>query len=307
MRFAKSMRMLLRSPVKSLVTFILIGAVTFGFSSHIFEYAVATREMARLAEHFKITGTLESSPLPPHEKGFMDALMTQVYDKLKYVKSLAEMNMLDPAGVQEYMRQYGAVPPEAMAAIQTYPHVVATSSRYMGAGISDTYYRMDANEYLYQYSNWFVAQGVVTSTNIVPFTDRADIFSIAFKEFSLLAGNPAWAPWEAANANMLIAFKEPYTSNFSDGRRRILQMAFGTDRRHYAQSIQEGDKLLFLGKAVDPKTKHNLLIGSIFDYWCEELVFITNEPEDYLQTEAFAPFRLAFEMANADNHTFDMV
>lgn len=284
------MRMLFRTPAKSLVTFVLIAAVTFGFSSQVFEYAVVSREMAKLADYFRITGTIEAGPVPPAPQslGYPNALFTQ----------------LEPS-----LPQYTPVSAEAMAAIAAYPQVAATSTRYMSAGISDEYYRIDSNMFLYNYVNRFVGEGIIEHAEVLPSVNKQfSTLSMTFSEFNLLAGNPAWLGKSKVKVKMLLSSEqgEGWGIGLSEFRAGVFSSPKHTPS--FAARIQPGERVLFLGKVLTEQGTNDLYVGDVFaDYWCDMLCITTDEPDDYLQTEAFEKYRLAIDISNADIHTFDMV
>ena len=290
MRIKNAMRMLLRTPTKSLVTFVLIAAVTFGFSSQVFEYAVVSREMAKLADYFRITGTIEAGPVPPAQQplGYPNALFAQ----------------LEPS-----LPEYIPVSAEAMAAIAAYPQVAATSTRYMGAGINDEYYRIDSNMFLYDYANRFVGEGIIEHTEVSPSANKQfSTLSITFSDFDLLAGNPAWLGKSKVKVKMLLSSEQGAGWGIGYGESRGGVFSSPKHTPSFAARIQPGERVLFLGKVLAERGNNNLYVGDIFaDYWCDMLRITTNEPDDYLQTEAFEKYRLAIDISNADIHTFDMV
>ena len=310
MRFKNAMRMLLRTPTKSLVTFVLIAAVTFGFSSQVFEYAVVSREMAKLADYFRITGTIEAGPVP----------VQQVYDEWGNFGPQALYAELEAEPVSKmaatyYLPKkaalhYAPVSAEAMAAVAAYPQVAAVSKRYMGAGISDTYYRGNANQYLNDYTMRFVGEGVVDRVEIYnfPFSNQP-IAYVIFSEFNLLAGNPDWFGKSKETVKIVVNTEDRETWW---AFQYVINPHYGvsTSVRHtrtFINRIQPGERLLFLGQRL-PIPKPELYVSDTFpDYWCDVLRITTDEPDDYLQTEAYADYRLAIEMTKADNHTFDMV
>ena len=59
MRSALSLKTLYRSPVRTVLTFILLVAVTFALASQVLEYSVAKREMGKMVELYD--GTLNVS------------------------------------------------------------------------------------------------------------------------------------------------------------------------------------------------------------------------------------------------------
>ncbi|MCL2866297.1 MAG: FtsX-like permease family protein [Clostridia bacterium] len=322
MKLSKSMTMLLRTPFKSIITLILLAAVTFCLVSQTCEFWFVSRNMTRLAQFYSITGTVESSRVPYHEIGSADALITQIIDKsstlMKYWFD-AYYDMSTAEGMDalaQSMRQYGAISQKAMDDIKKYDHILATSKRYMTSGVSDAYYRMDGNEYLFDYSARLVGEGFVESTAITS-SGRADasILKITLSQFSLLAGNPNWF---SNKSNQQLVINLPLFQNAggpcfirdgNDKREGIrINRNFMTD---FSSEINPGDCLIFVGRVVSQSGMNaeapTIFIGDITDYWCDELRITTNERDDYLLKEEFEAFRLAIEITNADVHTFDIV
>ena len=54
-----SLKTLYRSPVKTILTFILLAAVTFALFSQVMEYTIASREMQKAAERYEGIATAE--------------------------------------------------------------------------------------------------------------------------------------------------------------------------------------------------------------------------------------------------------
>ena len=58
-----SLKVLYRSPVKTILTFILLAAVTFALFSQVMEYAVTSREMKKAVELYDGVGSIEVLPI----------------------------------------------------------------------------------------------------------------------------------------------------------------------------------------------------------------------------------------------------
>ena len=62
MRLSLSLKTLHRSPVRTLLTFVLLGVVTFAFFSQVAEYAIITREFNNAAEQYIGVAAVEIEP-----------------------------------------------------------------------------------------------------------------------------------------------------------------------------------------------------------------------------------------------------
>jgi hypothetical protein len=97
MRPLLSLKTLFRSPVRTLLTFILLGVVTFAFFSQTAEYAVTAREFNSAAEQYVGVGTAEITP-PPESGDFgtpqyinADPRIAQLYPEERRDKYLNEL------------------------------------------------------------------------------------------------------------------------------------------------------------------------------------------------------------------------
>ena len=64
MKTTLAIKGLIRSPIKTALTFILICAVSFAFFSQAAEYAATTTEMANAAARYVGVGSAEAAPVP---------------------------------------------------------------------------------------------------------------------------------------------------------------------------------------------------------------------------------------------------
>ena len=62
MRPKLALKTLYRSPVRTVLTFILLAAVTFALFSQVIEYAIATREMKKAVEDLMSYGKIKNIP-----------------------------------------------------------------------------------------------------------------------------------------------------------------------------------------------------------------------------------------------------
>ncbi|NLA87884.1 MAG: hypothetical protein GX847_11525, partial [Clostridiales bacterium] len=180
MRTLLTIKSLYRSPVKSLLTFILLIVVTFAFFSQTAEYAVTAREFNNAAKQYCGVGSAEVAP--PLTDGSFSAYPFYIGADPR----LAQLNTVDKV-------RYRPLTREQINAISALPYVSSADMRYMTAGISDTFYRLDDGEYYYNYTARCVIEGTLTevhygdpAANIVDFSSNRLILG----DCTILAGNP---------------------------------------------------------------------------------------------------------------------
>lgn len=308
-----SLKMLMRTPLKSAIAFLLIAALTFGMHAKVNEYVVSSQEMTRLQEHYQIVGTVETSSVPKRSPGDPDALFPEAYEKTKqfaYVKGWPAE--LQEAYYEETIRSYGAIPASVMDAIAKLPHVASTTTRYMGAGVIDAYYRIDGNAYYYDYTARMIAEGIVEKIDILARRAAIVDYSISLSSPSLLAGNPKWLAGKDTvriRVPTLVGNPIGISTFFSTSTERYAAIVSPYLTSDDLSGIEPGDSVIFVGRVGFVQGEpHIIFIGDRFtDYWCKELTVLTDVPGEYLEEEDNAALLLAIEITNADLHTFDMV
>jgi len=75
MKPSLSLKTLYRSPVRTVLTFILLAAVTFTLFSQVLEHAVTVREIDKAAEQYDGVGAVEVSPV---KNALFGSLYTEV-------------------------------------------------------------------------------------------------------------------------------------------------------------------------------------------------------------------------------------
>jgi len=134
--------MILRSPIRTLLIFILLVLVSFTFFSQAAEYALTVRELKKTATLYHGTGSIEAAPpsVPIHAS-------TGYPIHLK----------LDSTSTDLYKLLSG----EQVAAVSALKHVTSTDVRYMTAGVSEKYYRLDDGTYCFNFSMRCVVEATV--------------------------------------------------------------------------------------------------------------------------------------------------
>ena len=147
MRPLLSIKMLFRSPIKTLVTFLLLTAISFALFARVLDYAATSREFEQAVQNYRGVGVIEVAPPVYTDIGTPRYLMGTWY------------NPDNTDGTWEDTR-YAALTAEQMAAMADLPYVTATSTRYLTAGISPEFKRIDAKRTFYDYASRHVFEGI---------------------------------------------------------------------------------------------------------------------------------------------------
>ena len=190
MQMKNGMKSLYRSPVKTAVTLLLLAAAAFLFLYNMGEYAVSDREYKEARDKYEGVLTVEEKAVPDNATGFDYFLMTDEtfqgnrYD-LKYEDN--HQSSLSEGLIEQ---------------LANLLHVSRVDKRYLTAGVSSAYIRLDTNHSFFPY----YARAVLTATVRYRFpaeTSRSTVLKKQFpywhdteyltiEDVQLLAGDPAW-------------------------------------------------------------------------------------------------------------------
>ncbi len=138
------------SPAKTLVTFLLLTAISFALFARILDYTATENEFDKAVQNYRGIGVIEVAPPLYTDIGTPRYLMGTWY------------NPDSTDGTWEDTR-YAALAAEQMAAMADLPYVTATSTRYLTAGVSPEYKRIDTKRTFYDYSSRYVFEGTLLS------------------------------------------------------------------------------------------------------------------------------------------------
>lgn len=160
MRKSIALKTLLRSPLKTLLTFLLIAAASFALFSRVTDYAVTTREAARAEEFYHGVAALDNT-VPPisSEEGIIFA-----DDK--------------PWPADEKIAEFASL-----------PGVTLVDKRYMTAGLVEDYKRLPADkDYCPYHTGEFVVEGTYSGYEDGGSGTRIDLL---LDDVTVLAGDIA--------------------------------------------------------------------------------------------------------------------
>jgi hypothetical protein len=323
MRPTLSLKTLLRSPAKSVLTFLLIAAASFALFSRTVDYAVTERETERAASYYRgitaldngvqNTAMIETSQMPNTQMNFNASYTMGYY----WPSPLAA---------------------EQMETFISLPGVSGTDKRMMTAGVIKDFKRLvkyGGYNASYKYTHRFVVEGTYTGEFVTENTGTP-VNKLQFTDVKILAGDPQFIPEGEMSVSAII--NERASASFLDngiGSTGFFYFNYPY-RQDFVEGLAKGDRCLLIGRwwdswhfsGVDDKgieytlTNEEARAGlypidqyppsymlgdqDTLDY-VSSFHLLNDEPENYLETEKFAKVREIIEITNRDIHTFDMV
>lgn len=305
MKPSLSIKTLFSTPFKTLLTFFLLAAVTFALFSRVAEYSITSREIKNAAKEYRGVGSAEIS-----------AALESYPDNAVYIFTDQRVLQNRSKGWLEFARhlQYQALSQEQINALSKLPYVTASSTRYMTAGVSDKYYRLDEGAGYYYYSARFVIEGALSEANCGIKDNFGRIYNnLILNDCTLLAGNPSWLP-EGKKIEIYaypfnVSEQQDKGMTFSYYDRVITQFdeSYIYDSE-YIKNLGIGDRYVIVGRLEPMYEEMPFYLGDhLTNSWCPAVQSIKGQPENYLETGRFTALRELIDMTNQDLHTFDVV
>ncbi len=311
MRPLLSLKTLLRSPFKTLVTFLLIAAASFALFSRVADYSVTQREMSRAASYYHGVGAVDTDS--------------------KDTTYLYYHSVLPPTiPYSAYMAD--EIPPteltaEQMDAFASLPGVTSTDTRYMTAGVIEGANRMENyGQYGvgWQYTARYVIEGTYTGWSNTP-SDGDGFAYINLKDCKLIAGA---VPLEQGGD-----FHTTYDTH-GDGYFTVWDLkgiaympdTVNTFDQEFVDGLEPGDRYLIIGRwdprYYDPNgwfitfpsrdvpyiPTNTSYLGDLDAMpYCNCVYPLSGLPDDYLDMPEFSDVKEIVDLTNQDLHTADMV
>lgn len=302
MKPSLSIKTLLRSPARTILTFILLGVVTFALLSQTAEYAITAREFNEAARRYVGIGTAEITPPLPSEK-YNPGL------PIPMERPHAIEEGIDTSGIIEPFKDtYQPLTEEQISAITALPYIAITDKRYMTAGISDDYYRLDDGFYSYSFTSRCVIEATLTDYYTkIPFSNI-----LTLSDCRVLAGTPPWG------IDMGSIEVKAYTHKFfsediiagSEGPARmsfVVTPLYEYYTEYLENNLTPGNRYVFTLRYDTLGKEEYYLSDHLSEPWCDAILPVTGEPDNYLELDKFTPLRTLIEVTNQDIYTFDIV
>ena len=191
-------RTLYRSLLKTSITLLLLAAAMFLFLYNLGEYSVSDREYREACDRYQGVLTVEEQVLPDNSSIFDYFLMTDETGRTD--KYGAVYGGIAATYENTHQKSLGA---ELLEKLSTFPYVSRVEKRYLTAGVSPEYMRLDMDTHFFPYN----ARAVLTATVTYRFPDHmedlpeqkkrffqeTEVFEhLILEDVELLAGDPAW-------------------------------------------------------------------------------------------------------------------
>lgn len=319
----KHFKSLYRSPIKSILTLLLLTVAVFLLLYNLSDYSVSQHEYTETRSHYEGVLTLQESDVQ-ETSGMPDLFLLTDQTNPGRTFGQASYDTWHHESLQE----------DTIRDIEHLPYISRVEKRYMTAGVSPDYTRLDTDVNFTP----FAARCVITATvekkddffySSKLFTSLADhgLKCIAIRDVELLAGDPAWLEGFQDFTFLMMIVKEELRDQYA----RVYWSDFVTRDLVYSidpQVFQEdydrlepGHKYVFVLRNIitaganaegfqqgENGPIHSFVMGddSLIDWW-PYYSDITDLPENWLETEDYAALRELIQVTNDDVHTFDVV
>ena len=321
-------RTLLRSPVKTLCTVLLLAVAAFFFVFNLATF-VAQQKTAKEVEENTI-GVLTAENTPPKKLADPTVGMFMLTDPTNPGATIGDVTYENC-----HQQPFGA---EEAAALSSLPYISTADRRYMTAGVSERFLRLDDYPGYYGCQDRCILEGTVAANEENEFFLKLNddngwyraqyepegIRDIWLTDVKLLAGDADWLELQleayGGRAKVLVcALKEASIGkvlhSVPDGTERNPVMSTDYDvTLEDVQKLVPGRRFVFVLREnpnlTDKEDANHFLYSVGDDFrkdWWPYFTDITDLPETYLETEDFSKLRSLIEVSEADRHTFDVV
>lgn len=334
MRLLLAVKTLFRSLPKTLLTFAILAASAFIFMHSLTEYALTAREYERAVSSYRGVLCVEyGTPERPDIENKIDSPIFLLSDPKSPVA-------FDEFYVYEEFHHPGLSNCD-IEAVSSLAYITSTSVRYMGAGISPEYYRLDNMSY-YNYTARVVFEATLEDIDRDPqypsgmsdWQMEQSAYDLYIKNIQMLAGNPDWlsiTDTQTDKDRSRIRLNV-YNPEFLQGRNErnfhylvgFCRIWAGGQNRYTAfywqnnigaeqlEHLIPGERYIFVGR-VEPSPSwdydyYHFMLGddTLFNWW-PYITPLEGMPENYLETDEFAQLHRLIQITKDDLHTFDIV
>ena len=331
MRLSLAIKTLFRSPLRTLLTFVLLAAAAFMLVYSASDFALTQREYKRAVATYRGFVSIEKGAAKdsawPWRPYFLlsDPSNPANYDNFYEYETYHQTSILE----------------SDIDTIRNMPYITSVSLRYMTAGLSDDYNRSykTGENIIKNYFNTttrFIFEATFdtlykhyTDMNYDGFNSERGIDPriIQISDVKLIAGDPEWLklPELTRDDKTFFIRANTPTENFYDVATFILEFR-GVNRiptfyrnnhitLEHLNSLIPGKRYIFVGrvepneiKMVKSNSNESFFIGddTIYEWW-PYIYPIEGLPENYLELDEFAPLRELIKVTNDDLYTLDVV
>ncbi len=312
MKIRPHLQSLYRSPLKTGLTLLLLAAAAFLFLYELSEYSVSDREYREARERYEGVLTVEESEVAE--------LVDARYNFFLLTDETNPGRTWDRFFYEEYHHQ--SLSTETVEALSALPYVSRRERRYMTAGVSGDYLRLDTDPNFFAYNSRLILEGTLVGKKSLSYLsdplgnyDAAASRELALEDVKLLAGDPeqlevlskteitlAVLKEERRDAYAFAAYSGGYSSRFAS-----VALDLGLHGED-CEALEPGHRYVFVLRGVNPWGNDQFVFGDDTRIgWWPYITDVTDLPENWLDTEEFAPLRELIQVTEDDLHTFDVV
>ncbi|MBQ8830223.1 MAG: hypothetical protein IJ017_01335 [Oscillospiraceae bacterium] len=309
MRAKLALKNIYRSWVRSLFIFILLAAVTYSLFSNVMEFVITKRETERVIELYDGVGTLEKDDL------YYYSAEVQGTGEYIYTDERVSRDIFTEYkdNLLAHMR-YDRIDTADIDKIEVLPYVTYADRRYMTAGVSEDYLRLDSDSrFFYDFTSSYVIEATFDG-----YYERNG--SARLSDFKVLCGPNAEVTYAYQYFILYPVPPAPVYTNSEGETVKSEEWMNGnclvTDNveytEEYMQNLVPGQRYVFIARSTTIKPAADMspmfYLTDQFAYgWCDGIWSLEGEGENYLETEKFAPLKQYIELVETDMHTFDVV
>lgn len=290
------MKQLLRTPLKTAITFLLLFLTVFALSARILEFRETHYKIRAAAEVYRGIGWAEISPAEApavHMPFYMQA----------------DPRMPKSSGIE--VTQYAPLSMKQIRSIVEAPEISSYDLRVMTAGVSDRYYRLDEGKHYYNYTNRLVVEATLTDVEYGNRYNGVEITELSLSDCVLLAGNPNDF---LERENIKVQSRgEKIPSHQNGGFWNVLRASVLYDDTFeydsdYIRKHPLNQRYVFVLRYASSEGKYEFFLGDhLTNNWCEAMQSVEGMDDHYLEQEAFATLNKLIKLTNDDVRTLDVV
>ncbi len=302
---------LLRSPVKTIVTLLLIAAAAFMFLYSFAEYDTTHREYVDTRDNYQGVLTVEEAEVPE--------LVDARYNSFLLSDKTNPGKTYDRFLYEEY--HHADLSDGIIVELSSLPYISRVDKRYMTSGLSPDYLRMD-NDYNYFY---YAGRCIFVATyrgaeRDLPFLANQlpkveECVKLKIGNIDVLAGNPEWLySKDEHTISLELLFEDiqdqyAFQASGSSSYRFVMMSTFTGLHPSTVDALEVGHRYIFVLRCEPTYgINYSFYMGDDARVnWWPYIYDVTDLDEGWLETDEFAPLRELIKVTNDDLYTYDVV
>lgn len=272
MRKIFALKVLLRSPIKTAITFFLIAAASFTLCSNITDYTVTKRETENVRSFYHGVAALDNS---------VPDITSAIGDNVTYYYDTQDK----PWPADEQIEEFSSL-----------PGVTLADKRYMTAGLIEDYRRLTDKDYSGRSTAEFVVEG--TYSGYEDMQDSGLFIDILLDDVTVLAGDIEIDEGQPLKIETVVLEEDASGKKSEYGE-------YGRLPRSFYDGLNKGTRCLVTGN-YDEAIGRDLMM-SVLEQGQKAFCILDGLGDNYLETDEFAYQKGVTEAAGQDLYVYDIV